>query len=44
MLNFYDILAKLTEILGMIGRILVYVGMFVGCILVWYLALSFIIK
>jgi hypothetical protein len=44
MLNFYDILVKLTEILGVIGKILVYIGMFAGCILLWYLGLSFIIK
>ena len=44
MLNFYDILVKSTEILGVIGRILVYIGMFAGCILVWYIALHFIIK
>ena len=44
MLNIYDILEKVIKITGIIGRILVYVGMFVGCGILWYVALDFIMN
>tara|TARA_R100001594_G_scaffold145344_1_gene195415 strand:- start:1269 stop:1400 length:132 start_codon:yes stop_codon:yes gene_type:complete len=40
MLNIYDVLEKLIEISGIIGRIFVWIGLISGCILAWYFILK----
>mgnify|MGYP003138345692 CR=1 FL=1 len=42
MLNKYDVYEKLATIGGLTGRVMVWVGMASGCILLWYYVIRFI--
>ena len=42
MLNKYDIMEKLVMLGGLTGKFMVWMGMFAGCILLWYFVFVFI--
>ena len=44
MLNKYDVLEKLVVLGGYAGRLMVWMGMLAGCILLWYFVFAFMFK
>ena len=42
MLNIYAIMAKLVMLGGLTGKFMVGMGMYAGCILLWYFVFAFI--
>ena len=42
MINKYDILEKVAELLGRFGQLLVWVGMIAGSLLIWYFVFALI--
>ena len=42
MLNRYDVLEKLIILGGYTGRFIVWMGMLVGCVLLWYFVFTLV--